>query len=92
MSDMDDLSIEEAAVELGVSPTTVIRLLESGQLDSHLAVDGRSRRLRLVHLEQHRDDRFALRQQMVQEQRARRWPDPDAPRDDLDDEQTVTAR
>jgi excisionase family DNA binding protein len=92
MSDVDDLSLEEAAVELGVSPVTVIRLLESGQLESHLDPDGRRRRISLATLEQHRNDRFALRQQMVQEQRARRWPDPDAMPDDLGDESSVTAR
>src|SRR5689334_23414698 len=69
----DDLSIEEAAVELGMSPTAVIRLLETGQLDSHLGPDGRRRRIPREALEEHRDSRFALRQQMVQEQRALRW-------------------
>ena len=70
---MDDVSIEEASVELGISPTAVIRLLESGQLESHLGPDGRRRRIAMAHLLEHRDDRFALRQQMVQEQRALRW-------------------
>ena len=71
----DDVSIEEAAVELGMSPTAVIHLLESGQLPSHLGADGRRRRVRRDDLTRHREDRFALRQQMVQEQRARRWAD-----------------
>ena len=70
-----DLSIEEAAVELGMSPTAVIRLLEAGQLPSHLGPDGRRRRILRSDLEAHREERFALRQQMVQEQRARRWAD-----------------
>ena len=78
-----DLSIEEAAVDLGMSPTAVIRLLESGQLPSHLGPDGRRRRVRVADVEAHRDARFNLRQQLVQEQRARRWADPDAA--DLDD-------
>jgi excisionase family DNA binding protein len=78
-----DLSIEQAAVELGMSPTAVIRLLESGQLPSHLGPDGRRRRIRVADIEQHRTERFDLRQQMVQEQRARRWADPDL--QDLDD-------
>jgi excisionase family DNA binding protein len=78
-----DLSIEQAAVELGMSPTAVIRLLESGQLPSHLGPDGRRRRIRVSDIEQHRSERFDLRQQMVQEQRARRWADPDLL--DLDD-------
>jgi excisionase family DNA binding protein len=81
-----DLSIEQASVELGMSPTAVIRLLESGQLPSHLGPDGRRRRVRLTDVEQHRTQRFDLRQQMVQEQRARRWADPDiSERHDLDD-------
>ena len=73
----DDLSIEEAAVELGMSPTAVIALLENGRLPSHLGKDGRRRRILRRHLDEHRDDRFALRQQMVQEQRARLWAEPE---------------
>ena len=84
---MDDLSIEEAAVELGMAPTAVIRLLESGQLPSHLGPDGRRRRIARADLAAHREQRFALRQQLVQEQRARRWADatgtPDAAPDDV---------
>lgn len=72
-SGSDDLSIEEAAVELGMAPTAVIRLLESGQLPSHLGPDGRRRRVARADLAAHREERFALRQQMVQEQRALRW-------------------
>ena len=68
-----DLSIEEAAVELGMSPTAVIQLLENGQLPSHLGPDGRRRRIARADLQTHREQRFALRQQLVQEQRARRW-------------------
>ncbi len=79
-----DLSIEEAAVHLGMSPTAVISLLESGQLPSHLGADGRRRRVRVADVEKHREDRFALRQKRVQEQRARRWADPEAHLD-LDD-------
>jgi hypothetical protein len=79
----EDVSIEQAAVELGMSPTAVIRLLESGQLPSHLGPDGRRRRLLPADLDAHRDDRFALRQQMVQEQRARRWAEPELSADDL---------
>jgi len=76
---VDDLSIEEAAVELGMSPTAVIRLLESGQLPSHLGPDGRRRRVSRADLAAHRHERFALRQQLVQEQRARRWAEPPQP-------------
>jgi hypothetical protein len=70
---VDDLSIEEAAVELGMSPTALISLLETGQLPSHLGPDGRRRRIAVKDLAEHREQRFALRQQMVQEQRALRW-------------------
>ena len=87
MSEKDvgpDLSIEEAAVDLGMSPMAVISLLESGQLPSHLGPDGRRRRILATDVEKHREDRFALRQKRVQEQRARRWADPDAHLD-LDD-------
>ena len=90
VSTVEDLSIEEAAVELGMSPTAVIHLLESGQLPSHLGPDGRRRRIRPADLTTHREARFALRQQLVQEQRARRWADasgvpvgPDPGADDL---------
>ena len=68
-----DVSIEEAAVDLGMSPTAVIRLLETGQLPSHLGPDGRRRRIDREDLLIHRDQRFDLRQQMLQEQRALRW-------------------
>lgn len=68
-----DASIEEAAVELGISPNEVIRLLESGQIPSHLGPDGRRRRILVADLESHRELRFNQRQQRVQEQRARRW-------------------
>lgn len=73
MSGVDDVSIEEAAVELGMSPTAVIGLLESGHLPSHLGPDGRRRRISRSALAAHREERFSLRQQMAQEQRALRW-------------------
>ena len=60
-------------MELGISPNEVIRLLESGQLPSHLGADGRRRRILVSDLEAHRELRFNQRQQRVQEQRARRW-------------------
>ena len=74
----DDTSIEEAAVVLGMSPTAVIHLLESGRLPSHLGPDGRRRRILKADLEIHREVRFNVRQARVQEQRARRWAEPDA--------------
>lgn len=87
-----DLSIEEAAVELGMSPTAVIRLLESGQLPSHLGPDGRRRRVARADLDAHREQRFALRQQMVQEQRARRWADASGVAPEPEPESSVDAR
>lgn len=72
---LPDLSIEDASVALGMAPTAVIRLLESGRLPSHLGPDGRRRRVARADIEAHRHERFALRQQMVQEQRARKWAD-----------------
>ncbi|MCW2599751.1 MAG: hypothetical protein JWM02_1580 [Frankiales bacterium] len=79
----DDLSIEEASVELGMSPTAVIQLLESGRLPSHLGTDGRRRRMLRADLAIHREVRFNLRQARVQEERARRWAEPETPVDDL---------
>ena len=79
-----DLSIEQAAVELGMSPTAVIHLLESGHLGSHLGPDGRRRRIRVADVERHRTDRFDLRQRRVQEERARRWADPEAAQEQHD--------
>jgi excisionase family DNA binding protein len=78
-----DSSIEEAAVELGISPTEVIRLLESGQIPSHLGPDGRRRRVLMSDLTRHREVRFNLRQQMVQESRARKWAEPELEPDEL---------
>lgn len=78
-----DASIEEAAVELGISPNEVIRLLESGQLPAHLGPDGRRRRILLSDLTAHRDSRFNQRQQRVQEQRARKWQEPEPESDSL---------
>jgi excisionase family DNA binding protein len=74
---VEDLSIDEAAVVLGMSPTAVIQLLESGRLPSHLGADGRRRRVLAIDLEIHREVRFNLRQRRVQEQRARRWAEPE---------------
>ena len=85
-----DSSIEEAAVELGISPTEVIRLLESGQIPSHLGPDGRRRRILKADLEAHRDHRFNLRQQMVQETRARRWAEHDTAPDPVPDDSELT--
>lgn len=74
---IEDLSIEEAAVELGMSPTAVIQLLENGRLPSHLAPDGRRRRVLKSDLDIHREVRFNVRQKRVQEERARRWAEPE---------------
>jgi excisionase family DNA binding protein len=82
---IEDVSIEQAAVELGMSPTAVIQLLENGRLASHIGADGRRRRILQSDLETHREVRFDVRQKRVQEERARRWPDPelDEPLDGL---------
>ncbi len=69
----DDVSIEEASVELGISPTAVIELLENGRLPGHLGPDGRRRRILRTDLDVHREVRFNVRQVRVQEERARRW-------------------
>jgi excisionase family DNA binding protein len=69
-----DLTVTEAAVQLGISPTALAELLDRGTLASYLAADGRHRRVRLVDLEAHREQRFALRQQLSQQARARRRP------------------
>ena len=74
---MDDVSIEQAAVELGISPTAVIRLLENGQLAFHLGPDGRRRRILTTSLVSHRHQRFDLRQRLMQEHRARLWAVPE---------------
>lgn len=70
---IDDVSIEEAAVELGISPTAVISLLENGRLHGHLGPDGRRRRILRLDLDVHRETRFNVRQARVQEERTRRW-------------------
>ncbi len=82
MDEPADCSLQDAAVALGVSPSVLGRLLQSGQLPAHLGPDGRWSRVLLADLDTHRDDRFALRQRMVQEIRARRWAEPD-PVDEL---------
>jgi excisionase family DNA binding protein len=73
----DSLSIEEAAVELGMSPTAVILLLENGRLPGHVGPDGRRRRILRIDLDVHREVRFNVRQVRVQEERARRWAEPE---------------
>ena len=73
---LPDCSMEEAAVYLGVSPTVVASLLDGGRLPSRLGPDGRRRRVSLRDLDAHRDDRFALRQRLAQEVRARRYAVP----------------
>lgn len=69
----NDVSIEEAAVELGISPNAVIALLENGRLPGHIGADGRRRRILRSDLDVHREVRFNVRQVRVQEERARRW-------------------
>lgn len=69
-----DLTVTEAAVQLGMSPAALAELLDRGTLASYLAADGRHRRVRKVDLEAHREQRFALRQQLSQQARERRRP------------------
>lgn len=76
--DLEDVSIEEAAVELGMAPAAVIHLLESGRLPSHLGSDGRRRRVLAADLAIHREVRFNAQQRRVQERRARAWAEPEA--------------
>ena len=72
-----DCSLAEAAVVLGISPDSLVALLRCGRLPAHLGPDGRSQRILQRDLDSHRQDRFALRQRMVQEIRDRRWAEPD---------------
>jgi hypothetical protein len=70
-----DLTVVEAAVHLGMSPTSFAELLDRGVLPM-----SPGRRIALSALEAHRDERFAVRQQLAQQARARRRPSygPDA--------------
>lgn len=70
----DDLSLDEAAVLLGMSPTSFAALLDRGVVPSYLGDDGRHRRVALADLEAHRDERFALRQQLTLRAREQRQP------------------
>ncbi|MCU1589985.1 MAG: hypothetical protein JWP11_1241 [Frankiales bacterium] len=73
--DLDlDLHQLEAAVHLGMSPTSFAELLDRGVVPSYLGRDGRHRRVTLAALEAHRADRFALRQDLSQQARAWRRP------------------
>lgn len=75
MDDEDgDLTLVQAAVLLGMSPVALAELLDRGSLASYLAADGRHRRIRLVDLEEHREKRFALRQELTRQARERRRP------------------
>ncbi|MCU1500233.1 MAG: hypothetical protein JWM47_4186 [Acidimicrobiales bacterium] len=68
----DDLTVFEAAVHVGMSPAAFAALLDRGVVASYLGRDGRHRRVALADLEAHREARFALRQQLTQQARARR--------------------
>ena len=69
-----DLTLDEAAVLAGMSPASFAVLLDRGVVASYLGRDGRHRRVRRVDLETHRDERFALRQQLAAQARERRRP------------------
>lgn len=68
------VDLAEAAVQLGVSPTALIQLLDRGALPSRLSADGRSRIVLTSDLDAHRDARFAFRQQLSQQAREQRNP------------------
>lgn len=72
--DEQDLDLAQASAHLGMSPTALALLLDRGVVPSYLGRDGRHRRIALADLEAHRDDRFALRQQLTQQARDRRQP------------------
>ena len=71
-----DLHQLEAAVHLGMSPAAFAFLLDRGIVPSYLGRDGRHRRVTLADLEAHREDRFALRQDLSQQARELRRPSP----------------
>jgi excisionase family DNA binding protein len=82
--DDGDLTVDEAAVVVGMSPTSFAALLDRGVVPSYLGRDGRHRRIRRADLEAHRDERFALRQQLAAQARERRQP-PYSPDNDTAD-------
>ena len=70
------VTMAEAAVELGVSPTELCRLLDTGVLPSVNTSDVRVRRVSAAALQRHRTDRFALRQKLAEQAHVlhrRRW-------------------
>jgi hypothetical protein len=84
----ETLDLGAAAEHLGVSPTVLAQLMDRGTLPWRTTPDVRVRRVALRDLEQHRDQRFALRQDLARKQRAQRvnawvddWADPDVPVD-----------
>jgi hypothetical protein len=74
-TDDNDLTLPEAAVHVGMSPAAFAELLDRGVVASYLGRDGRHRRVTLAALEEHRASRFALRQHLTQQARARRRPE-----------------
>ncbi|MCW2622058.1 MAG: hypothetical protein JWL64_1660 [Frankiales bacterium] len=73
------LDLSQAAEYLGVSPTALARLIDTGIVPWVATDDVRRRRIRLADLEEHREQRFALRQRLAAEARQRR----NAPGQDL---------
>ena len=69
-----DLDLAAAAAHLGMSPMALAPLLDRGVVPSHLGRDGRHRRMALADLDAYREERFALRQHLSQQARARRHP------------------
>lgn len=62
-----DLTVVEAAVHLGMSPASFAELLDRGVLPM-----SPGRRISLSALEAHRNERFAVRQELAQQARERR--------------------
>lgn len=79
LDDGESVDLGRAAEFLGMSPTALARLLDSGALPWVPTRDVRIRRIRLVDLEAHREERFALRHRLAQQTRDRRVsvPGPD---------------
>jgi hypothetical protein len=72
--DETDLDLAQAAAHLGMSPMALAELLDRGIVPSHLARDGRHRRVAFADLETYRDQRFALRMHLTQQARELRHP------------------
>jgi excisionase family DNA binding protein len=70
--DLGSLDLLRAAEYLGVSPTALHRLLDTGVLPWVRTSDVRTRRVRIADLDRHRDERYDLRHRLAAEARERR--------------------